>query len=74
MNRPQCVVHDGEELERKVEIGESEGRENRETATFGVSQIFSGNLNNLREIAIFTINPDFSWKWGFKGKMGLIRE
>ena len=38
----------------KVEIGESEGRENRETATFGVSQIFSGNLNNLREIAIFT--------------------
>ena len=58
----------------KDEIGESEGLQNREMATFGVSQIFCGNLNNLREIAIFTINPDLSWKWGFKGKMRLIRE
>ena len=43
----------------KVEIGESEGRGNHETSNIGVSQIFSGNLNNLGIIAIFKNNPVF---------------
>ena len=58
--------------ERRVD--QSNGRRNRETAPFGLFEIFRGNLNNLGEMAIFTINPDFSRKWQLKGKMRLIRE
>ena len=53
-------------------VDQSNGRRKRETAPFGLFEIFRGNLNNLGEIAIFTINLDFSWKWGFQGKMRLI--
>ena len=59
-------------FERRVD--QSNGRRKCETATFGVSEIFSGNLNNLGEMGIFTINPGFSRKSKIKGKMRLIRE
>ena len=55
-------------------VDQSNGRRNRETAPFGLFEIFSGDLNNLAEMGIFTINPDFSRKWRLKGKMRLIRE